>query len=159
MGKPRVSTDQHTFQAKLVSFQRGNTFSEELLGVLITRLNSRHVHLFPLDRYIVCLEDGFDRFGDFGSNTIPYIALQTSRKAFLWNIPGISVTVYLPPYFVGLKMSSSTVAMAFHLLAYQTPIDSNNSFLTSNGCIGTRRRRHSTPQNGLIRPGMISNCI
>jgi hypothetical protein len=28
-------------------------------------------------------------------------------------VPGISVTVYLPPYLVGLKMSDCTVAMAF----------------------------------------------
>lgn len=110
--------------------------------MLAALLHTGDINLFPLDGYIVGLEDGLDRLGDFGTDTVtcvvdlvlvldvlysypslhpsdvPPLAIEISFPAstFLlrcWDrIPGIRVTVYLPPNLVGLKISDEMVAYA-----------------------------------------------
>ena len=40
--------------------------------MLVTGLDTRNVDLFPLDGDIVGPEDGLDRLGDLGANTVTY---------------------------------------------------------------------------------------
>lgn len=61
---------QDTFEANLVSPQRGYGLVEEVLGVLVAGLDTSDVYLLPLDRNIVSFEDGLDRLSDLGTNTI-----------------------------------------------------------------------------------------
>jgi len=46
-----------TLETNLVALQGSNGFAKELLGVLVTSLNTRNIDLFPFYWDIVCLED------------------------------------------------------------------------------------------------------
>lgn len=61
---------QDTLETQLVALERGNGLAEELLGVLVARLDTGHIDLLPLDGHIVGLEDLLDRLGHLGTNTI-----------------------------------------------------------------------------------------
>jgi hypothetical protein len=53
-------------------------------------------------------------------------------------IPGIKVTVYLPPYFVGLKISDWTVAMA--AIAGKLNANEPNDWIEHTPCSDERPR-------------------
>lgn len=113
---------QDTLETQLVALERSDGFAEELLGVLASSLHTRDIDLLPLDGHIVGLEDGLDRLGNLSTDTVtceyplsPAATLSFHVLSFLWRIPGIKVTVYLPPNLVGLKMSDDTVAYAMSL--------------------------------------------
>ena len=83
--------------------------------MFITRLDTRDVYLLPIDWNIICLEDCFDRLRDFGTNAIAWWSVSCAARrsmGFVLDLPGIKVTVYLPPNLVGLKMSDDSVAIA-----------------------------------------------
>ena len=109
-----------TFQSDLVPCQRCDRLSEKLFRVLVTRGDTRHVHLLPFYWDIVGPEDGLNGLGYFGSDAITFFSqhdgVSRSMKApQALNgsiVPGMSDTVYRPPNFVGLKMSDCTVAIA-----------------------------------------------
>ena len=88
--------------------------------MLAARVHTGDVDLLPFDRDIVGLEDGLDGLRYFGADTITcFSTLSYVRRLLglaciccLERVPGMSVTVYLPPNLVGLKMSAWTVAYA-----------------------------------------------
>ena len=51
---------ENTLQTQLVALEGGQRLLEQLLGVLVTGVNTAHVHLLPLNGHIVGLEDGLD---------------------------------------------------------------------------------------------------
>lgn len=61
---------QDTLETKLVALERGDGLAEELLGVDVTSLDTRHVDLLPLDGNVVGLEDLLDRLGHLGTDTV-----------------------------------------------------------------------------------------
>lgn len=61
---------EDTLETELVALERGDRLSEELLGVLVTGLDTGDIDLLPLDGDVVGLEDLLDGLGDFGTNTI-----------------------------------------------------------------------------------------
>lgn len=60
------------FEAELVSFEGGDGFLEEFFGVLVAGVDTRDVYLFPFYWDVVGFEDGFDRLGYFGANTVTW---------------------------------------------------------------------------------------
>lgn len=81
------------------------------------RVHTGDIDLFPLNGDVVGFEDGLDGFGDLGSDTVTWmrdsvlaVVLALHHKLPGRCVPGIKVTVYFPPYLVGLKISDSTVA-------------------------------------------------
>lgn len=62
-----------TLEAELVPLERSNGLPEKLLGMLISCLHSRDIHLLPFDGDIVRLEDLLDRLGNFGTNTVTWL--------------------------------------------------------------------------------------
>lgn len=89
--------------------------------MLVAVLHAGNIDLLPLNGDVVGLEDLLDRLGDFGTNTITYTTCSGPARALRWvdmfwaylaGVPGMRVTVYLPPNLVGLKMSWPTVAIA-----------------------------------------------
>jgi hypothetical protein len=104
---------QNSLETELVALQRRYGFVEEFFGVLVAGVDARNINLFPFNWYIVSFEDSLDSFGNLSSDTVTYTAArQNGLKvlSLLSSLPGIRVTVYFPPYFVGLKISDSTVA-------------------------------------------------
>lgn len=85
---------------------------EEVFCVLVAGLDTGHVDLFPLDWHIVGLEYRLDGFCYFGTDTVTYSpSCQKSSSLIIAGfVPGMRVTVYFPPYFVGLKISDCIVA-------------------------------------------------
>lgn len=82
--------------------------------MLVAGLDTCYVDLFPFDWYIICFEDCLDCLSDLGTDTITYsstVKLLIVHRG-LFRIPGMRVTVYFPPNFVGLKMSDCMVAYA-----------------------------------------------
>lgn len=61
---------EDTLETELVALQRGDSLTEELLGVLVAGLDTGDIDLLPLDGDVVGLEDGLDGLGDFGSDTV-----------------------------------------------------------------------------------------
>lgn len=53
----RNETGFRTLETNLVALQGSNGFSEELLAVLVTTLDTRNIDLFPLDRDVIRLEN------------------------------------------------------------------------------------------------------
>ena len=120
---------QDTLQAQLVSLERGDGLLEQLLGALVSGVDTADIDLFPLNGHILGLEDGLHGFRNLSTDTVTYspkffvngfrleFYAQNGRAiggAAWWHIvPGMRVTVYFPPYLVGLKMSSDwSVAIA-----------------------------------------------
>lgn len=60
---------QDTLQAELVALERGDALAESLIGAA-SALETRDLNLLPLDGDVVGLEDGLDRLGDFGTDTV-----------------------------------------------------------------------------------------
>jgi len=108
---------EDTLETELVSPEGSYRLVEEVFCVLVAGFDASHVDLFPFDGYIVCLEYRLDSFCYFGTDTITYPSLLDKLVAYCDPvfIPGMSVTVYLPPYFVGLKISDCTEAYAGHV--------------------------------------------
>jgi len=100
-----------TLETDLVTLQRSDRLAKELLGVLVTSLDTRNVDLLPFYWNVVCLEDLANRLRHFSTNTIT--CGESSECDLDWVLasdkrfcaPGIRVTVYFPPYLLGLKMS------------------------------------------------------
>jgi hypothetical protein len=63
---------KRTLQSKLVPLQGSDGLPEKLLGMLVAGVNTRDVHLFPLDWDVVCLEDLLHGVGNFGTNTVTW---------------------------------------------------------------------------------------
>ena len=104
---------EDTLETELVALERSNGLAEELLGVDVARVDTRDVDLLPLNGHVVRLEDLLDRLGDLSTDTVTCACSESmSNYRRLSRIPGIRVTVYLPPNLVGLKMSWVTVAIA-----------------------------------------------
>ena len=61
---------QDTLQPELIPLQAGNGLAEQLLGVLVARLDAGDVHLLPLDGHVVRLEDGLDGLRHLGTDAI-----------------------------------------------------------------------------------------
>ena len=114
---------EDTFEAEFVSLQRGNGFAKEFFRVLITSVNTGDIHLFPFDWDVVGFENRLHGLCNFCTNTITCLKVSASTSYVLppqisipfFIVPGIRVTVYLPPYLVGLKISDCIVAMATEL--------------------------------------------
>ena len=70
---------QDALETELVALERGNGFAEELLGVLVARLDTGHVDLLPLNGHIVGLEDLLDRLGHFGTDAVTWTWLIPAR--------------------------------------------------------------------------------
>lgn len=78
-------------KTNLVALQGSNGLAEELLGVLVTGLNTGDINLLPLDWDIVGLEDGLDRLGDLSSNTVTWDEGNSVLRAVLgWLMRGNS---------------------------------------------------------------------
>jgi hypothetical protein len=106
---------EDTLETELVALERGDGLAEELLGVDVARVDTRDINLLPLNGHIVRLEDLLDRLGDLSTDSVTCACSISRLFAFyrrLSRVPGIRVTVYLPPNFVGLKISWPTVAIA-----------------------------------------------
>lgn len=73
---------QDTLQTELVTLEGGDGLAEELLGVLAAVLHAGDIDLLPLNGDIVGLEDGLDRLGNLGTDTVTY-CLSLSR------VPGV----------------------------------------------------------------------
>lgn len=58
------------FQTKFVPFEGGDGFLEEFFRVLVASIDARNVYLFPFYRYVIGFENGFDGFGDFGTDAV-----------------------------------------------------------------------------------------
>ena len=71
--------EENTLETDLVAAQRRNGLPEQLLGMLVARINAADVDLLPLNGDIVGLEDGLDRFGNLGTDTVTY-CLSLSRR-------------------------------------------------------------------------------
>ena len=82
--------------------------------MLVTGINTGDVDLFPFYGYVVGFEDGLDGLGNLGTDTVAYtngfVSILCCIVELKSSIPGINVTVYLPPNLEGLKMSDCTVA-------------------------------------------------
>jgi hypothetical protein len=86
--------------------------------VFVAGVHAGDIDLFPLDGHVVRFEHCFDGFGYFGADSVTctrkvlvrVTEVWFSERAVVFVVPGIKVTVYFPPYFVGLKISDSTVA-------------------------------------------------
>jgi hypothetical protein len=59
-----------TLQTELVALEGGERLSEQLLRVLVAGVDTGNIDLLPLDGDVVGLEDGLDRFGDFGTDSV-----------------------------------------------------------------------------------------
>ena len=126
VARPLNGSVQNTLQTELVALERGQRLAEQLLRVLVASVDTADVDLLPLDGDVIGLEDGLDRLGDLSTNSVTYPKSVFPFLCFARrqevdgaieeicdeSIPGIRVTVYLPPYLVGLKMSDCTVAKA-----------------------------------------------
>lgn len=75
--------EKDTLQTQLVAAKRCNGFLKQLLRVLVARVHTTDVDLFPLNGYIVGLEDSLYRFGDLGTNavTLGYISKTGDRAS------------------------------------------------------------------------------
>lgn len=105
---------QDTLETELVALERGDGLAEEVLGVHVACLDTGDVDLLPLDGHVVRLEDLLDRLGNLSTDTVTcaLFNIETRIMGGYGGVPGIRVTVYLPPNLVGLKMSWLTVAIA-----------------------------------------------
>lgn len=90
-------SEQDTLEAQLVATERRDRLLEKFLRVLISRINATDVYLFPLNRNIVGFEDSFDRFGNFGTDSVTLIAKAKKASARPDNRVGStwSVDLYL----------------------------------------------------------------
>jgi len=61
---------EDTLQTELVALEGSQGLAEELLGVLVTGVNTANIDLLPLNGNVVGLEDGLDRFGDLSTDTV-----------------------------------------------------------------------------------------
>lgn len=63
---------QDAFEAELVAAQGGDSLAEGLLGggTAAGGVEARGIDLLPLDGHVVGLEDGLDRVGDLGADTV-----------------------------------------------------------------------------------------
>lgn len=61
---------EDTLQTELVALEGSQGLAEELLGVLVTGVNTANIDLLPLNGDVVGLEDGLDRFGDLSTDTV-----------------------------------------------------------------------------------------
>jgi hypothetical protein len=61
---------EDTLETELVALERSNGFAEELLGVDVARVDTRHVDLLPLNGNVVRLEDLLDRLGNLSTDTV-----------------------------------------------------------------------------------------
>lgn len=86
--------------------------------MLVSGVNAANIHLLPFNGNIIGFENGLNGFSNFGTDSV---ALGEEIEGLVeiliykgngQKIPGIRVTVYLPPYLVGLKISDWTVAKA-----------------------------------------------
>lgn len=77
---------QDTLQTELVTLEGGDGLAEELLGVLAAVLHAGDVDLLPLNGNIVGLEDGLDRLGNLGTDTVTY-CLSLSRVPVVFFFP------------------------------------------------------------------------
>lgn len=59
-----------TLQTELVALEGSERLAEELLGVLVTGVNTANVDLLPLNGNVVGLEDGLDRLSDLGTDSV-----------------------------------------------------------------------------------------
>ena len=73
---------EDTLKTELVALERSNRLAEELLGVDVARVDTRHVDLLPLNGDVVRLEDLLDRLGDLSTDTVT-CACSESRSG-LW---------------------------------------------------------------------------
>jgi len=62
--------EKNTLQTQLVALQRSNRLLEQFLRVLVAGVDTTDIHLLPLDRDVVGLEDGLDGFRHFGTNSV-----------------------------------------------------------------------------------------
>lgn len=61
---------QDTLEAELVAAERGDGLAESSVGDVAASLDTRDLNLLPLDGDVVGLEDGLDRLGNFGTDTV-----------------------------------------------------------------------------------------
>jgi hypothetical protein len=61
---------EDTLETELVALERGNGFTEELLGVDVACLNTGDVDLLPFNGNVVRLEDLLDRLGNLSTDTV-----------------------------------------------------------------------------------------
>lgn len=83
--------------------------------MLVSRLYTSNINLLPFNRNIVGFENSFHGFRNLAPDAVTWplhvsinILIAGLKKlpcASFPLIPGMSVTVYFPPNFVGLKMS------------------------------------------------------
>lgn len=59
-----------TLQSNFVSLQREDRLPEQILRALVSGLQTSDIHLFPLDRDIVLLEDLLDRVRNLRTDTV-----------------------------------------------------------------------------------------
>lgn len=125
---------EDTLETKLVALEGSDGLAEELLGVHVARVDTRDVDLLPLNGHVVRLEDLLDRLGHLSTDTVT-CACSISGRIFgrVSRLPGIKVTVYLPPNLVGLKMSWPTVAIAVAASEFPCSQYSGVALRTSGG--------------------------
>lgn len=61
---------QNTLETELVAAERGDTLAESSLGGFAALLDTGNLNLLPLNGDVVGLEDGLDRLGNLGTDTI-----------------------------------------------------------------------------------------
>lgn len=61
---------QDALEAELVALQRGDRLAESVFGAAGAVNDARHLDLLPLDGDVVGLEDGLDRLGNLGADTV-----------------------------------------------------------------------------------------
>jgi hypothetical protein len=98
---------EDTLETELVALEGSDGLAQKFLGVDVARLDTGDVDLLPLNGNVVCLEDLLDRLGDLSTDTVTCASFNIIFGIWgrLSRVPGIKVTVYLPPNLVGLKMS------------------------------------------------------
>lgn len=70
VARPLNGGEQNTLQTQLVALERRQGLLEQLLRVLVARVDTTDIDLLPLNGYIVGLEDSLDRLCDLGTNSI-----------------------------------------------------------------------------------------
>jgi hypothetical protein len=61
---------EDTLETELVALEGSERFTEKLLRVLVAAVDTGNIDLLPLDGYVVGLEDGLDRLGNFSTDTV-----------------------------------------------------------------------------------------
>lgn len=70
VARPLDRGEKDTLQPQLVALEGREGFLEQFLRMLVSSVDTTHIHLLPLNGDVVGLEDSLDRLGDFGTNSI-----------------------------------------------------------------------------------------